>query len=108
MARMALNERDFFVEKTEIRKTPIVCPKCGHREAYSLKWIRRTKKDRVPPGGDERDHALFKKLTDYLIRVDDHITCARCRRRVEIPSHQSVSALSREELGLPKDEETCE
>ena len=93
MTRMALNERDFFTEKTETRPMSLACPKCGHREDYSLKWIRRTKKERLPAGADERDRALYAKLRDYLIRVDDFATCAKCRRRIEIPTHQSMSFL---------------
>jgi hypothetical protein len=33
---------------------------------------------------------LFARLRDYLVRVDDEVPCARCHRRVEIPSHQSI------------------
>jgi hypothetical protein len=93
MKRMALNERDFFIEKPETRPMSLACPKCGHREDYPMKWIRRTKKDRLPAGADERDRALFAKLADYLIRAEDFVTCAKCRRRFEIPSHHSISLL---------------
>jgi hypothetical protein len=34
---------------------------------------------------------LFGKLRDYMVRVDDHVVCARCRNRFEIPSHQSLA-----------------
>ena len=93
IARMAFNERDFFTEKPETRPMSLACPKCGHRADYPLKWIRRTKKDRLPPGADERDRALYAKLQDYLIRADDFATCAKCQRRIEIPTHQSISFL---------------
>jgi hypothetical protein len=43
-----------------------------------------------PPGADERDRALFTKLRDYLIRVDDVLVCKRCQRKFEIPSQQSI------------------
>ena len=90
---MALNERDFFTEKAEMRPMSLACPKCGHRADYQLKWIRRTKKDRLPSGSDERDRALYAKLKDYLIRADDFAECQKCRRRIEIPTHQSISFL---------------
>jgi DNA-directed RNA polymerase subunit RPC12/RpoP len=88
---MALNERDFFTERTERKPTTVGCSKCGHRAAYQVTWIRRTKKDRVPGGADERDRALFTKLRDYLVRVDDTVVCAKCHRKIEIPSHQSLA-----------------
>ena len=34
--------------------------------------------------------AVFAKLRDHLYRVDDYVNCERCRRRFEIPSHQSM------------------
>jgi DNA-directed RNA polymerase subunit RPC12/RpoP len=87
---MALNEREFFHEKPETRPATLNCPKCRHRDEYQVRWIRRTKKDRIPSGADERDRALFGKLRDYLIRVDDVVVCKRCGRKFEIPSHQSL------------------
>jgi hypothetical protein len=33
---------------------------------------------------------MFSKLRDYMIRVDDELTCEKCRRRFEIPSQQSL------------------
>ena len=87
---MALNERDFFNEKPETRPVTLNCPKCRHRDEYQVRWIRRTRKDRIPPGADERDRAMFAKLRDYLIRVDDTVPCKRCGRKFEIPSHQSL------------------
>ena len=52
--------------------------------------MRRTKKDRLPPGADARDRALYAKLKDYLIRMDDDVVCKTCQKRFEIPSHQSM------------------
>lgn len=101
---MALHERDFFVERPETRPMALTCPKCGHRQEYSLKWIRRIKKDRLPAGADARDRALFGKLADYVIRVDDFATCGRCHRRFDIPAHRSM-ALSAPLDGLPKDDD---
>jgi hypothetical protein len=87
---MALNERDFFVETFETKPMSLACPQCRHRADYPIKWAKRTKKDRLPPGADERDRALYAKLRDHLYRVDDFAVCVRCRRRFEIPSHQSM------------------
>ena len=32
----------------------------------------------------------YAKLRDYLIRMDDDVTCKSCSKRFEIPSHQSM------------------
>ena len=85
-----MEERDFFNERPEMKPASFACPKCGRRNEYQVRWIRRTKKERLPPGADERDRALFAKLRDYLIRVDDMLTCKTCGRRFEIPSMQSL------------------
>lgn len=87
---MSIPERDFFQEQPETRPATLTCPRCRHSASYSVRWLRRTKKPRLPPGADERDRALYGKLRDYLCRVDDEVTCQRCRRRFEIPSHQSI------------------
>lgn len=89
---MALNERDFFTEKPEMRAMFLSCPvaRCRHRDTYQIKWVRRTKKERIPQGADERDRAMFAKLRDHLYRIDDFATCTRCKRRFDIPSHQSM------------------
>jgi hypothetical protein len=87
---MALNERDFFTEKQETRPTALTCPRCKRRNEYQLRWVRRIKKDRIPPGADERDRALYAKLRDYMIRIDDVVNCSTCRTRFEVPSHQSL------------------
>ena len=72
---MALNERDFFTEKTELKPMTLTCPKCGHRAEYQFKWIRRTKKDRVPQGADERDRERGDRGRDGLeekLRLFEH------------------------------------
>jgi uncharacterized protein YbaR (Trm112 family) len=87
---MALNERDFFTEKQETRATPLTCPRCKRRNEYQLRWVKRFKKPRIPPGADERDRALYAKLRDYMIRVDDSVTCKTCGKRFDIPSQHSM------------------
>jgi hypothetical protein len=52
--------------------------------------LKRTKKAQLPRGANEQDKARFNKSRDYLVRIDDMLACARCRRRFEIPSSQSV------------------
>ena len=57
---------------------------------YQMRWVVRTRKDRIPPGADERDRALFGKLRDYMIRVDDSVTCKTCGKKFDIPSQHSM------------------
>lgn len=102
--RMALDERAFFVDRPETRPEKLTCPRCRRTHEYAVRWVRRTKKDRLPPGADERDRAKFAKLRDHLIRVDDEVTCKSCGRRVEIPSMHSLLFIDQLE-GLPRDVE---
>jgi hypothetical protein len=87
---MALDERDFFNNKNETRLDKLACPRCKRVNEYQMRWVVRTRKDRIPPGADERDRALYAKLRDYMIRVDDVVHCQTCRARFEVPSHQSL------------------
>ena len=66
--------------------------------------MRRTKKDRLPGGADEQDRAKFAKLRDYLLRVEDEVTCTSCGKRFEIPSQQSLVFVD-QFAGLPNDDD---
>lgn len=101
---MAFDERAFFNEKSETRTGKYRCPKCQRTNEYSIRWVRRAKKDRLPSGADENDRAKFNKLRDYLLRLDDEVVCKTCGRKFEIPSQQSMQFLDQLE-GLPNDEE---
>jgi uncharacterized protein YbaR (Trm112 family) len=98
---MALDERAFFTERPEQRAGRYTCPRCRRTSDYQLRWVRRTKKDRLPANADERDRAKFAKLRDHLIRVDDELTCKTCGKRFEIPSMHSLVFVDQIE-GLPK------
>ena len=86
-----MHERDFFNERPETKTASYSCPRCRLRAEYSVRWIRRTRKDRLPRGVNDRDRALFSKLRNYLVRVDDTVTYQKCRHRFEIPSHQNLA-----------------
>jgi hypothetical protein len=101
---MALDERAFFTDKPETRQGRYQCPKCRRTGDYGIRWVRRLKKDRLPSGADEGDRAKFAKLRDYLLRLDDEVTCKTCGRKFEIPSQQSL--LFVDQLGgLPNDDD---
>jgi hypothetical protein len=101
---MALDERAFFSDRPETRPARYACPRCRRTNEYSVRWVRRVKKDRLPPGADERDRAKFEKLRDHLIRVDDELVCKTCSKKFEIPSLHSLLFVDQLE-GLPKDED---
>ena len=101
---MALDERDMFTDKPETRQGRYQCPKCRRTGDYSIRWVRRSKKDRLPAGADEGDRAKFAKLRDYLLRLDDEVACKTCGRKFEIPSQQSLLFVD-QLAGLPNDEE---
>ena len=85
-----MNERDFFDERQEAKRASFSCPHCRERADYEVRWLRRTKKAQPPRGMNEQQKAQFSKARDYMVRVDDMITCARCRRRFDIPNFQTV------------------
>jgi hypothetical protein len=87
---VALDERDFFVNTNETRIDKLTCPRCTRVNDYQMRWVVRTRKERIPPGADERDRALFAKVRDYMIRVDDSVTCSECGNQFDIPSQHSM------------------
>ena len=101
---MPLDERAFFNDRPETRQARYQCPKCRRTGDYSVRWIRRTKKDRLPGGASEEDRAKFAKLRDYLLRVEDEVTCKTCGKKFEIPSQQSLLFVD-QLAGLPNEEE---
>jgi hypothetical protein len=100
--RMAFDERAFFTEKSETRPGRYQCPKCRRTGEYSIRWVRRSKKDRLPAGADENDRAKFAKLRDYLLRLDDEVTCKTCGKKFEIPSQHSLMFVD-QLAGLPNE-----
>jgi hypothetical protein len=101
---MALDERALFTERPETRQGRYQCPRCHRPGDYGIRWVRRSKKDRLPPGADEGDRAKFAKLRDYLLRLDDEVTCKTCGKKFEIPSQHSLVFVD-QLAGLPNDDE---
>ncbi len=101
---MALDERAFFNEKPETRPGRFTCPKCRRASDYTIRWMRRVKKDRLPPQARDEDRAKFAKLRDYLLRLDDEVVCKACGKKFEIPSQQSMIFVD-QLAGLPNDDE---
>lgn len=97
---MSLDERAFFTEKPETRSARYQCPRCKRTGEYTIRFVRRVKRDRPPGGADEADRARFAKLRDYLLRVDDEVVCQACGKKFEIPSQHSLMFTDQLE-GLP-------
>lgn len=85
-----MNEKDFFNERQETKRATFSCPHCRERAEYQVRWLTRTKKPQPPRGANEQDRARFAKSRDYMVRIDDQLACARCRKRFDIPNSQSV------------------
>src|SRR3954447_19889586 len=101
---MPLDERALFSERSETRQGRYQCPKCRRTNEYTIRWVRRSKKDRLPAGADEADRAKFAKVRDYLLRLDDEVTCKTCGKKFEIPSQHSLMFVD-QLAGLPNEEE---
>ncbi|NBO65685.1 MAG: hypothetical protein EBU88_12745 [Acidobacteria bacterium] len=87
-----MDERDFYLEKQEIKTASFTCPKCRQTSDYQVRWLRRSRKRELPRGASEIDRARFAKARDYLVRVDDMLYCPnqRCRARFDFPNSQTV------------------
>lgn len=101
---MGLDERALFNDRPETRIGRYQCPRCKRNGEYSIRWVRRSKKDRLPAGADEQDRAKFAKLRDYLLRLDEDVTCKACGKKFEIPSQHSLMFVD-QLAGLPNEEE---
>ena len=90
---MALEERDFFDERSEMRTHTMTCPHCNQSGEYQISWLVRRKKQQPPRNADEHDRARFAKAKTYMVRQDDLVGCKniRCRKRFEVIGIQSVA-----------------
>ena len=92
---MALDEKAFYKESQTTKPAPLNCPYCRSVENYDLRWLVRTKLDRLPGRGDERDRAKFAKAASYMVLLDDKVSCknVRCRRPFEISGIKTTAFL---------------
>jgi hypothetical protein len=90
-----MDERAYYTESSTSKPASLNCPFCKTVNEYELKWLMRKKKDRLPPGGDERDRAKFAKSQSYMLLLDDKATCKnpRCRRPFEVSGVKTVAFL---------------
>ena len=103
---MALDESALFNKKPETRSGRYQCPRCRRTGDYAIRWVRHSRKGKPPTGADRADRAKFDKLRDYLLRLDDDVTCKTCGKRFEIPSQHSLMFV--DQLGGLPDAEALE
>ena len=102
MNQMSLDERNLFTKTPETRQGSYQCHRCRRTGSYSVRWVRHSKKKKPPAGASRDDHAKFDKLRDYLLRLDDAVTCKTCGKKFEIPSQHSLIFVD-QLAGLPND-----
>jgi len=90
-----MDERAYYTDQPATKPAQLNCPYCRSVETYELRWMVRKKKDRLPPGGDERDRARFAKAQSYMVLLDDKASCKnqRCRREVVISCVRTMAFL---------------
>lgn len=99
-----MEERDFYTESEVTLPATLSCPHCRQSNAYELRWVRRIKKNALPPRASEQDRKRFAAARSYSVRRDDVVQCKnmRCRKRFEVTGVQSV-AYGEPYSGLPPD-----
>ena len=90
-----MDERAFFNESKTTKAARLTCPYCRETNEIELDWLLRTKKDRLPGGGDERDRAKFAKSASYMVLLDDKAVCKnlRCRKRFDVSGIKTTAFL---------------
>lgn len=90
-----MDERLFYTESRTTRRARLNCPHCRTVEEYDLAWLIRRKKDRLPPGADERDRAKFARAQSYMVLIDDKVRCRnpRCSRTIEVSGIKTTALL---------------
>jgi len=88
-----VDERAYYTESQTTKAASLNCPYCRSTETYDLRWMLRRKKDRLPPGADERDRARFQKSQSYMVLLDDKVACKnlRCRKRFDISGVKTMA-----------------
>ncbi len=88
-----MDERAFYGESQTTKPATLNCPYCRTAETYELRWMVRKKKERIPPGADERDRAKFSKAQSYMVLLDDKVACKnlRCRKRFDISGVKTMA-----------------
>ncbi len=102
---MAFDERALFNEKTRrCGQGGTSARSAGGRTTTASGGSSGRRRTALPPGADEADRAKLAKLRDYLLRLDDEVTCKTCGKKFEIPSQHSLMFVD-QLAGLPNDDD---
>jgi len=94
-----MDERAFYTEKEEVRKSKLVCPSCHKDFEFPVRWKVCRKKKEAPRGMGPEDRKKFDRATSYMVRLDDLVACYKCRKRFELTGQSTV--LISDNLGDP-------
>jgi hypothetical protein len=88
-----VDEKAYYSEAPATKPVTLNCPWCRTQDTYDVKYLVRTKKDRLPGGADERDRAKFAKAQSYMVLLDNQAMCKnmRCRKRFDISGIKTMS-----------------
>jgi hypothetical protein len=88
-----VDEKAYYTEAPATKPVTLNCPWCHTQDTYDVKYLVRTKKDRLPGGADERDRAKFAKAQSYMVLLDNQAMCKnmRCRKRFDISGIKTMS-----------------
>ena len=88
-----MDEKAYYSEAPATKPVTLNCPWCRTQDTYDVKYLVRTKKDRLPGGADERDRAKFAKAQSYMVLLDNQAMCKnmRCRKRFDISGIKTMS-----------------
>ncbi len=88
-----MDEKAYYSEAPATKPVMLNCPWCRTQDTYDVKYLVRTKKDRLPGGADERDRAKFAKAQSYMVLLDNQAMCKnmRCRKRFDISGIKTMS-----------------
>jgi len=91
-----MDERAFYQESQTTRPAQLNCPYCRSVATYQLRWLVRSKVDRLPPRADERDRAKFAKAQSYMVLLDDKTQCqnVRCRKPFDVSGIKTTAFLA--------------
>ncbi len=90
-----MDEQAFFSESQTTKTSTLNCTHCRQAGEYQLRWVVRSKRDRLPPGADERDRARFAKAQSYMVLLDDKMRCSnpRCRKTFDVSGIKTMAFL---------------
>ena len=91
-----MDERNLYSQSETQKPARLNCPWCKGVEEYPLRWMVYKKKDRLPPGADERMRAKFAKAQSYMVLLEDKAVCKniRCRKRFDISGVKTMAFLT--------------